>query len=121
MREFALQSNDDGELKCNTDEIARFFSQAFNFILITVTTFFAIRTRNIPCAFGEAKYMFWAMLSNWVVGLAFAITHYTNLLRYWQGQFEFDYNHFHLLGHASNVCSQTLHLVDQNGFERNVR
>ena len=82
VREFAPQSTDDGELKCNTDEIARFFSQAFNFILITVTTFFAIRTRNIPCAFGEAKYMFWAMLSNWVVGLAFAITHYTNLDNY---------------------------------------
>ena len=82
ITDFKPKSDDPGMLKCNTDEIARFFTQAYNFILITITTFFAIRTRNIPCAFGEAKWTFYAMLSNWVVGLAFAISHYTNLNNY---------------------------------------
>lgn len=80
--DFEPNSDEPGMMRCNTDEIARFFTQAYNFILITVTTFFAIRTRNIPCAFSEAKWMFYAMLSNWVVGLAFAVAHYTNLDNY---------------------------------------
>ena len=68
--------------RCNTNEIARFTSQAYNFILITVGTYFAIRTRNIQGAFGEAKWIFHAMTSNWVLGSVFAAVHYTNLNDY---------------------------------------
>ena len=72
-------SMDPGCEKCNVDEIARFSSQAYNFILITFTTYFAIRTRDLSCG---SKWIFRAMISNWIVGFIFAAVHYTNLKNY---------------------------------------
>jgi hypothetical protein len=68
--------------KCNTDELARFFSQTYNFILITVCTYYALRTRKVEGAFDESKWIFYALSSNWVVGLIFAAVHYSNLQNY---------------------------------------
>ena len=72
-------SMDPGCEKCNVDEIARFSSQAYNFVLITFTTYFAIRTRDLSCG---SKWIFRAMISNWIVGFIFAAVHYTNLKNY---------------------------------------
>ena len=72
-------SMDPGCEKCNVDEIARFSSQAYNFILITFTTYFAIRTRDLSCG---SKWIFRAMISNWIIGFIFAAVHYTNLNNY---------------------------------------
>ena len=72
-------SMDPGCEKCNVDEIARFSSQAYNFILITFTTYFAIRTRELSCG---SKWIFRAMISNWIIGFIFAAVHYTNLNNY---------------------------------------
>ena len=72
-------SMDAGCEKCNVDEIARFSSQAYNFILITFTTYFAIRTRDLSCG---SKWIFRAMISNWIIGFIFAAVHYTNLNNY---------------------------------------
>ena len=75
-------TNRTGIEKCNTDELARFFSQAYNFILITVCTYYALRTRKVEGAFDESKWIFYALSSNWVVGLIFAAVHYSNLQNY---------------------------------------
>ena len=55
-------SMDPGCEKCNVDEIARFSSQAYNFVLITFTTYFAIKwpgkiasVDNLNCGQMEAK------------------------------------------------------------------
>ena len=69
-------------IKCNTTELTRFFSQTYNFVLITICTYFAIQTRNFGGAFDEAKWIAYSMYGNWIIGITFAAVHYGNLKNY---------------------------------------
>ena len=60
------------ELKCGeSTQIGLFISLGYNFLLLVVTTYFAIRTRNVPQNFNEAKFISFTMYTLCVLWLAF--------------------------------------------------
>jgi len=58
-------------LKCNVKDSSFLISQLYNMILITVCTFYAIRTRKVPENFNEAKFIGFTMYTTCVIWAAF--------------------------------------------------
>lgn len=63
-------------LDCSTSNLDFGLSQVYNFILITMCTIYAFKTRKIPSNFNEAKYIAFAMYSSCIVWLAFLAVYY---------------------------------------------
>ena len=60
------------ELKCGeSTQIGLFISLGYNFVLLVITTYFAVRTRNVPQNFNEAKFISFTMYALCVLWLAF--------------------------------------------------
>ena len=58
-------------LKCQINEVSFAGSLAYNMLLISLCTVYAVKTRNIPENFNEAKFIGFAMYTTCVVWLAF--------------------------------------------------
>lgn len=58
-------------LACNTTPLAVVAPLAFDFLLIALCTLYAIKTRNVPENFNEAKFIGFAMYTTCVIWVAF--------------------------------------------------
>ncbi len=63
-------------LKCKTDEAQFTVSLVYNMLLIVLCTVYAVKTRNIPENFNEAKFIGFAMYTTCIVWLAFVPLYY---------------------------------------------
>lgn len=63
-------------LDCSTSDLDFGLSQVYNFLLITMCTVYAFKTRKIPSNFNEAKYIAFAMYASCIVWLAFLAVYY---------------------------------------------
>ncbi len=58
-------------LKCNVNDSSFLISQLYNMLLISVCTYYAIKTRKVPENFNEAKFIGFTMYTTCVIWLAF--------------------------------------------------
>jgi hypothetical protein len=58
-------------LACNTTPLGVVAPLAFDFLLIALCTLYAIKTRNVPENFNEAKFIGFAMYTTCVIWVAF--------------------------------------------------
>ena len=58
-------------LACNTTPLGVVAPLAFDFFLIALCTLYAIKTRNVPENFNEAKFIGFAMYTTCVIWIAF--------------------------------------------------
>jgi hypothetical protein len=58
-------------LACNTTPLGVVAPLAFDFLLIALCTLYAIKTRNVPANFNEAKFIGFAMYTTCVIWIAF--------------------------------------------------
>ena len=58
-------------LACNTTPLGVVAPLAFDFLLIALCTLYAIKTRNVPENFNEAKFIGFAMYTTCVIWIAF--------------------------------------------------
>lgn len=63
-------------LDCSTSNLDFGLSQVYNFLLISMCTVYAFKTRKIPSNFNEAKYIAFAMYASCIVWLAFLAVYY---------------------------------------------
>ena len=63
-------------LDCSTSDLDFGLSQVYNFLLISMCTVYAFKTRKIPSNFNEAKYIAFAMYASCIVWLAFLAVYY---------------------------------------------
>lgn len=64
-------SQDASVLVCNTTPLAVLAPLAFDFLLILMCTVYALKTRNVPENFNEAKFIGFAMYTTCVIWIAF--------------------------------------------------
>ncbi len=62
---------DEVILKCNVNDSSFLISQVYNMLLISVCTFYAVKTRKVPENFNEAKFIGFTMYTTCVIWLAF--------------------------------------------------
>ncbi|XP_065293104.1 metabotropic glutamate receptor 1-like isoform X1 [Dermacentor albipictus] len=65
-------------LLCNTTELASFLPLAYDFVLIAMCTVYAVKTRNVPENFNEAKMIGFAMYSTVVIWVAYIAVYIGN-------------------------------------------
>lgn len=65
-------------LLCNTTELASFLPLAYDFVLIAMCTLYAVKTRNVPENFNEAKMIGFAMYSTVVIWVAYIAVYIGN-------------------------------------------
>ncbi|XP_029838725.4 metabotropic glutamate receptor 1 [Ixodes scapularis] len=58
-------------LICNTSELANFLGLSYDFLLILLCTVWAVKTRNVPENFNEAKMIGFAMYATVVIWIAY--------------------------------------------------
>ncbi|CAN7988892.1 unnamed protein product, partial [Ixodes hexagonus] len=58
-------------LICNTSELANFLGLSYDFLLIVLCTVYAVKTRNVPENFNEAKMIGFAMYATVVIWIAY--------------------------------------------------
>lgn len=63
-------------LDCSISDLDFGLSQVYNFLLISMCTVYAFKTRKIPSNFNEAKYIAFAMYASCIVWLAFLAVYY---------------------------------------------
>lgn len=64
-------SQDQSVLVCNTTPLGVLAPLAFDFLLILLCTVYALKTRNVPENFNEAKFIGFAMYTTCVIWIAF--------------------------------------------------
>lgn len=64
-------SRDRAVLTCNTSARGVLAPLAFDFVLIALCTLYAVKTRNVPENFNEAKFIGFAMYTTCVIWVAF--------------------------------------------------
>lgn len=65
-------------LLCDTTELASFLPLAYDFVLIAMCTVYAVKTRNVPENFNEAKMIGFAMYSTVVIWVAYIAVYIGN-------------------------------------------
>lgn len=68
---FHYPSLDRAVLVCNTSPQGVVVPLAFDFLLIALCTLYALKTRNVPENFNEAKFIGFAMYTTCVIWIAF--------------------------------------------------
>merc|ERR1719410_1224893 len=69
--QYDYPTRDQVILKCNINDAAFVISQVYSMVLITVCTFYAIKTRKVPENFNEAKFIGFTMYTTCIIWLAF--------------------------------------------------
>lgn len=64
-------TQDTSVLVCNTTPLGVLVPLAFDFLLILLCTVYALKTRNVPENFNEAKFIGFAMYTTCVIWVAF--------------------------------------------------
>jgi len=73
-------------LACNTTPLGVVAPLAFDFLLIALCTLYAIKTRNVPENFNEAKFIGFAMYTTCVIWIAFVPIYFgsdSKVRNYW--------------------------------------
>ncbi|KAL3220132.1 hypothetical protein MRX96_005522 [Rhipicephalus microplus] len=65
-------------LLCDTSELSSFLPLAYDFVLIAMCTVYAVKTRNVPENFNEAKMIGFAMYSTVVIWVAYIAVYIGN-------------------------------------------
>lgn len=76
---FPNGKRDEVILKCRTEDLSFLVSLIYNIILITICTFYAIKTRKIPENFNESKFIGFAMYTTCIIWLAFVPIYFGTL------------------------------------------
>ena len=63
-------------LTCNTSPKAVLLPLAFDGLLVALCTLYAVKTRNVPENFNEAKFIGFAMYTTCVIWIAFVPTYF---------------------------------------------
>nr|CAD7426325.1 unnamed protein product [Timema monikensis] len=84
---YVFPAQDRVALACNTSPLGVMAPLAFDFFLITLCTLYALKTRNVPENFNEAKFIGFAMYTTCVIWVAFVPIYFgsdSKCLVWWQ-------------------------------------
>ncbi|XP_064475953.1 metabotropic glutamate receptor 1-like [Ornithodoros turicata] len=66
-------------LICDTSDLSRFAGLGFDFVVILLCTVYAIKTRNVPASFNEAKMIGFSMYATVIIWIAYVAVRQGNL------------------------------------------